>query len=129
MPAIGPSAVKRIHIPHVVDVPRPQDVVDADDVLVVKAQQDLDLPQRALAVRLVLEGADFLDGDALAGHVIQRRAAGWRERQGSRVTPGATCAQSQGEDSETRPMLMWGVGGEQRRLSDLKHCEVLQVWA
>lgn len=67
---------KRIHIPHVVDVPRPEDVVDADDVLVVEAEQDLDLPQRALAVRLVLERADFLDGDALAGHVIQRRAAG-----------------------------------------------------
>lgn len=67
--------MKRIHIPHVVDVPRPQDVVDADDVLVVEAEQDLDLPQRALAVGLVLEGADFLDGDALAGHVVQRGAA------------------------------------------------------
>lgn len=76
MPEIGPLAVKRIHIPHVVDVPRPEDVVDADDVLVVEAEQDLDLPQCALAVRLVLKGADFLDGDALAGHVIQCRAAG-----------------------------------------------------
>lgn len=80
--------MKRIHIPHVVDVPRPQDVVDADDVLMVEAEQDLDLPQRALAVRLVLEGADFLDGDALVGHVIQRGAAGRRER-GSRITCGA----------------------------------------
>lgn len=59
-------------------MPRPEDVVDADDVLVVETQQDLDLPQRALAVRLVLKGADFLDGDALAGHVVQRGAAGWR---------------------------------------------------
>lgn len=87
--------MKRIHIPHVVDVPRPQDVVDADDVLVVEAEQDLDLPQRALAVRLVLEGADFLDGDALVGHVIQRGAAGRRER-GSRITRGAIRAGSRG---------------------------------
>lgn len=89
---LGAAGKKRIHIPHVVDVPRPQDVVDADDVLVVEAQQDLDLPQRALAVRLVLEGADLLDGDALAGHVIQRGAAGGerggvlRLRRRSRVT-------------------------------------------
>lgn len=60
---------------------RPQDVVDADDVLVAEAQQDLDFPQRALAVGLVLERADLLDGHALVGGVIQGRAGsggGWR---------------------------------------------------
>lgn len=52
---------------------RPQDVVDVDDVLVAEAQQDLDFPQRALAVGLVLERADLLDGDALVLGVIQGR--------------------------------------------------------
>lgn len=64
---------ERIHVPHAVDVLRPQNVVDADDVLVVEAQQDLDFPQRALAIGLVLEWADLLDGDALVGRVIQGR--------------------------------------------------------
>lgn len=61
---------------------RPQNVVDADDVLVAEAQQDLDFPQRALAVRLVLEGADLLDGDALARRVIQGRTG---RRESGRV--------------------------------------------
>lgn len=52
---------------------RPQNVVDVDDVLVAEAQQDLDFPQRALAVGLVLERADLLDGDALVLGVIQGR--------------------------------------------------------
>lgn len=76
----------RIHIPHAVDVLRPQDVVDADDVLVAEAQQDLDFPQRALAVGLVLERADLLDGDALVRRVIQgrtgRRGSGREDRAG-----------------------------------------------
>lgn len=66
---------------------RPQDVVDADDVLVVEAQQYLDFPQRALAVGLVLERADLLDGHALVRRVIQGRtgrrgeAGGWEGTQ------------------------------------------------
>lgn len=64
---------ERIHIPHAVDVLRPQNVIDADDVLVAEAQQDLDFPQRALAVGLVLERADLLDGHALVRCVIQGR--------------------------------------------------------
>ena len=68
------SEQKRIHIPHALDASRPEDVVDADDVFVVEAEQDLDLPQRALAVRLVLKRADLLDGHAAVRHVVQGRA-------------------------------------------------------
>ena len=53
---------KRIHVLHLVDGGCADDVVDADDVLVFEAQQDFDLPQGALAVRLVLKRADLLDG-------------------------------------------------------------------
>lgn len=74
----------RIHIPHVVELLCPDDVVDADDVLMVETQQDLDFPQRALAVRLVLEWADFLDGYALVCQVVQSRA-GKRHRTGVRL--------------------------------------------
>lgn len=63
-------------------MPRPEDVVDADDVLVVEAQQDLYFPQRALAVGLVLERADLLDGYALAGHVVQSGAGAERGNTG-----------------------------------------------
>lgn len=55
---------------------RPQNVVDADDVLVAEAQKNLDFPQRALAVGLVLERADLLDGDTLVCRVIQGRTGG-----------------------------------------------------
>lgn len=65
---------ERIHIPHVVNVPCPENVVDADDVLMVEAQQDLDFPQCALAVRLMLKRADFLNGYALVCHVVHGRA-------------------------------------------------------
>lgn len=64
----------RIHIPHVVNVPCPENVVDADDILMVETQQDLDFPQRALAIRLMLKWADFLDGYALVRQVVQGRA-------------------------------------------------------
>lgn len=69
-----PVKQDRIHISHVVDVARPQDVFDPDDVLVAETQQDLDLPQRALAVRLVLKRADFLDGHATELKVVRGRA-------------------------------------------------------
>lgn len=68
--------VQRIHISHVVNVPCPENVVDTDDILMVETQQDLDFPQCALAVRLVLKRADFLDGYSLACHIVQGRA-GW----------------------------------------------------
>lgn len=55
---------ERIHVFHLVDGGRPDDVVDADDVLVFEAQQDLYLAESALAVRLVLERADLLYGHA-----------------------------------------------------------------
>lgn len=61
---------------------RPQNVVDPDDVLVAEAQQDLDFPQRTLAVGLVLERADLLDGDALVRRVIQGRTG---RRESGRV--------------------------------------------
>lgn len=57
-------------------MPCPENVVDADDILVVETEQDLDFSQRALAVRLVLKWADFLDGNALVCHVIQSGAGG-----------------------------------------------------
>ena len=44
-------------------VERPEDVPDVDDVLVLEPVEDLYLPQSSLAVGLVLEGADLLDGD------------------------------------------------------------------
>lgn len=53
---------KRIHVLHLVNVRRADDVVDTDDVLMFEAQEDLDLSQGALAVRLVLKWADLLDG-------------------------------------------------------------------
>lgn len=56
-------------------MPCPENVVDADDILMVETQQDLDFSQRALAVRLVLKRADFLDGYALGCHVVHSRAA------------------------------------------------------
>lgn len=49
----------------------------------VETQQDLDLPQCALAVCLVLKGADFLDGYALVRHVVQGRAGCGEERHKS----------------------------------------------
>lgn len=54
----------RIHILHLVDGRRADDVVDSDDVLMLEAQKDLDLSQGALAVRLVFKGADLLNGHA-----------------------------------------------------------------
>lgn len=69
-----PVKHKRIHIPHVVNVPCSENVVDADDILMVETQQDLDFSQCALAVSLVLKWADFLDGYSLVCHVVQSRA-------------------------------------------------------
>lgn len=39
-----------------------------------ESQQDLDLPQCTLAVGLVLEGADLLDGHSSLAHVVISRA-------------------------------------------------------
>lgn len=44
-----------------------------------EAQQDLDLPQRALAVRLVLKWADLLNGHSDLVHVVKSRAKGSME--------------------------------------------------
>lgn len=66
----------RIHVLHLVDGGRTDDVVDPDDVLVLEAQEDLDLSQGALAVRLVLKRADLLDGHAdLVVPVVCRAAS------------------------------------------------------
>ena len=72
--SLFPGKHERIHIPHVVEYPCPENVVDADDILMVETQQDLDFPQCALAVRLVLKRADFLDGYARACHAVHSRA-------------------------------------------------------
>lgn len=66
----------RIHVFHLVDGGRADDVVDADDVLVFEAQQDLYLTESALAVRLVLERADLLYGHAHFIIPIVRRTTG-----------------------------------------------------
>lgn len=54
----------RIHILHLLDGRCTDNVVDSDNVLVLEAQKDFDLSQGALAVGLVLKGADLLDGHA-----------------------------------------------------------------
>lgn len=41
-----------------------------------EAQQDLDLSQCALAVRLVLERADLLNGHSELVHIVKSRAKG-----------------------------------------------------
>lgn len=55
-------------------MPCPQYVIDANDVLMAETQQDLDFPQCALTIRLVLKWADFLDSDTLVCHMVQSRA-------------------------------------------------------
>lgn len=65
---------QRIHIPHAVNVLCPQNIIDANDILMAETQQDLDFSQRTLAVCLVLKWADFLDGYTLICHIIQSRA-------------------------------------------------------
>lgn len=52
----------RIHILHLLDGRCTDNVVDSNNVLVLEAQKDFDLSQGALAVGLVLKGADLLDG-------------------------------------------------------------------
>ena len=50
------EALHDVDVPHGVLALGPEDVPDVDDVLVAEAGEDLDLPERALAVGLVLEG-------------------------------------------------------------------------
>lgn len=74
--------MKRIHVLHLVNGWRANDVVDPDDVLMLEAQEDFDLSQGALAVRLVLKRADLLDGHAdLVVPVVGRAASLKRERK------------------------------------------------
>ena len=47
---------------HVLDAIGAFNVSHADDVLVVKVQQNLDLAQRPLAICLVVKRRDFFDG-------------------------------------------------------------------
>ena len=49
------------------------DVLEVDDVLVLEPGQDLDLPQRPLAVGLVLERHHLLDGHLLASDAVDGR--------------------------------------------------------
>ena len=64
----------RIHIFHQVSSRCADDVIDSDDVFMFEAQQDLDLSQGALTVRLVLEGADLLNGHAYLVVLVIGRA-------------------------------------------------------
>lgn len=60
-------------------MPCPENVIDANDILMVETQQDLDFSQCTLAVCLVLKWADFLDGDTLVCHIIHGRAGQGRK--------------------------------------------------
>lgn len=52
-----------VDVSEALHVERSEDVPDIDDILVLEPVEDLDFPQSSLAVSLVLEGADLLDGD------------------------------------------------------------------
>lgn len=72
---------EKIHIAHLINGRGTQNVIDADDILMLEAQEDLDLTQRALAVRLVLKGTDLFDGspdlvDMIVGRAVRR---GWQK--------------------------------------------------
>ena len=47
---------------------------DVTHVLVLEPGQDLDFPQRPLAVRLVFEGRNFLNGDFVSHDVVKSRS-------------------------------------------------------
>lgn len=79
-----PTICVRIHVPHIVDAAGSQNVIDTDDVLMSEPQQDLDLPQGALAVGLVLEWADLLNGHTDLIHIVKCRAESINERAGHR---------------------------------------------
>lgn len=83
-----PFRGKRIHVPHALDAAGPQDVVDADDVFMAEPQQDLDLPQCALTVRLMLKWTDLLNGHARICHAVIGRAAwGGGGKRGLQLQP------------------------------------------
>lgn len=73
----------------------------------VETQQDLDFPQRALAVRLVLERADFLDGYALACQVVQSRAE--KKGYGKRHRTGVRLHTAQQRSALQTVSLKWGM--------------------
>lgn len=76
------NACERIHVLHLVNGWRANDVIDPDDVLMLEAQEDFDLSQGALAVCLVLKRADLLDGHAdLVVPVVGRAASLKREKK------------------------------------------------
>ena len=59
-------------------------------VLVVEAREDFDLAQRPLAVRLVVKGADLLDGDHLLRVLERPPTAEVCARAGVRMGRGHT---------------------------------------
>ena len=64
------QTLHNVDVSQTLHVNRSEDVSDIDDVLVLEPVEDLDFSQSSLAVSLVLEGADLLDGDlALGLHV------------------------------------------------------------
>ena len=94
---------------------RPQDVLDPYDVLMVEVPQDLDLSQRTLRVGQVLERlVDLLDGDLLAGGVVNRLV----ERRGGVRTAGARAGAAAvrarvrraGRTEQTTPYAPWPMG-------------------
>ncbi|MGV7496105.1 hypothetical protein PJK46_29075, partial [Mycobacterium kansasii] len=56
------EVLNNVNISHGFQGGRSEDVSDAYNILMAESQQDLDLPQRALTVGLMLKGADLLDG-------------------------------------------------------------------
>ena len=51
-----------VDIFHLIHTFSSQNVPDVDHILMIESGQDFDLPQRSLAVRLVLKGRNLLDG-------------------------------------------------------------------
>ena len=64
--------VHDVNVVEAVDRGGAQDVLDADDVLVVEVAQNLDLAKRALRVSQMVERlVDLLDRNFLAGFVVE----------------------------------------------------------
>lgn len=57
----------QINLFETLQAPRPGDIEDIDDVLVLEVAEELDLAESAEAEHGVVEWGDFLDGDAVLG--------------------------------------------------------------
>ncbi len=93
----------------------PQDVLDPYDVLMVEVTQDLDLSQCTLRVCQVLERlVDLLDGDLLAGGVVNRLVEGRDGMRTASARAGAVAVRARarraGRTEQTTPYAPWPMG-------------------